>query len=147
MRSLIRFAPGAALLLATAFAQPRAGMRNMPMYDPATETTLTGTVDSVQQFPGACCRGYQSGTHVTVKTDAGPTEVHLGPTTFLTKHELSFAKGDKIEVTGSKVKSGDTSFVIAREVKKGDKTVTLRDKAGKPEWSGGPGRPGGPPMQ
>lgn len=143
MRSLMRWAPGAALLMAVAFAQPPGGMRRMPMYDPAAETTLTGTVESVEQYSGPCCRGYHSGTHVMLKTEAGVTEVAMGPSAFLSKQELSFSKGDEIEVTGSKISSGKEPFVIAREVKKGGKTFTLRDKTGKPAWSG---RGGGPMM-
>jgi DNA/RNA endonuclease YhcR with UshA esterase domain len=53
---------------------------------------------------------------------------HLGPTNFLTQKGFTFAKGEQIEVTGSSVKYNGTDAVIAREVKKGDKTLTLRDK-------------------
>jgi DNA/RNA endonuclease YhcR with UshA esterase domain len=61
---------------------------------------------------------------------------HLGPTNFLTQKGFTFAKGEQIEVTGSSVKYNGADAVIAREVKKGDKTVTLRDKKGVPEWAG-----------
>ena len=64
-------------------------------------------------------------------------EVRLGPTTFLEKEKFTFAKGDQIEVTGSKVKIEGADALIAREVKKGGKTLTLRDAQGVPAWSGG----------
>ena len=46
----------------------------------------------------------------------------------------SFKADDKIEVTGSKVKQGDADLILAREVVKGDDTLTLRFKDGKPAW-------------
>ena len=103
-------------------------------YDPATETTVTGTVEDVMQIthPG---RG-GSGTHLRLKTETGVIEVHVGPTWYLESQKASFAKGDAVTVTGSKVGGA----VIAREVKKGDAVLTLRDKQGVPKWSRG-GRP------
>jgi hypothetical protein len=53
---------------------------------------------------------------------------------------MTFAKGDNIEVTGAKVKYEGADAVLAREVKKGDKTLTLRNAAGIPQWSQGRGR-------
>ena len=72
-----------------------------------------------------------------LKTDKETLEVRLGPTTFLEKEKFTFAKGDQIEVTGSKVKIEGADALIAREVKKGGKTLTLRDAQGVPAWSGG----------
>ena len=77
-----------------------------------------------------------------IKTAQGSLEVHLGPTSYLEKQQFAFAKGDQIEVIGSKVKIESADVVIAREVKKGGKTLTLRDAQGVPFWSKG-GR-GGP---
>jgi hypothetical protein len=72
-----------------------------------------------------------------LKTDKETLEVHLGPTAFLEKEKFTFAKGDQIDVTGSKVKIGATDALLAREVKKGDKTLTLRNAQGIPAWSSG----------
>ncbi len=110
---------------------PRSHM-NKRMYDPATETTFKGTVDAVTQ--GA--RGQMIGTHLTVKAGEETLEVMLGPSTFIASKGFSFAKGDALEVTGSKVTMGAMEFVIAREVVKDGKALTLRDKSGTPQWSG-----------
>ena len=129
---------GAVLVSAQGPGGPRKGMR---MYNPATETTLKGTIDVVNQ--GACCQ--MTGTHLTVKTDDGVREVMLGPSQFVASKSFSFSKGDSIEVTGSKVTMGETEYVIARQVIKDGKTLTLRDKTGRPEWAGqGMGRKGPP---
>jgi hypothetical protein len=123
------------LSVASVLAQRGMGQGAGRMYDPATETTVKGTVEEVKQIPGQ--RGGASGTHLIVKTDKETLEVHLGPTAFLEKEKFTFAKGDQIEVTGSKVKIGAADALLAREVKKGGKTLTLRNAQGIPVWSGG----------
>jgi hypothetical protein len=124
-----------ALGAASTLAQRGMGQGAGRMYDPATETTVKGTVEEVKQISGA--RGGPGGTHLILKTDKETLEVHLGPTAFLEKEKFTFAKGDQIEVTGSKVKIGAADALLAREVKKGDKTLTLRNAQGVPAWSGG----------
>ena len=113
--------------------------RGMPKYDPATEITLKGTVEELAQVEG-CCPGGGTGTHLTLKSDATSLEIHLGPSSFLAERKFELAKGDVIEITGSKVKCMGEDVLLAREVKKGDKVLTLRNKQGVPEWSGGRGK-------
>lgn len=129
----VSLAAGALLLSAVlASAQgPHAG-KNMRMYDPATEITLKGTVEAVNQQT----RGQMMGTHLTIKAGDETREVMLGPATFITGKGFAFAKGDSVEVTGSKITMGAMEFLIAREVVKDGKTLTLRDKTGTPEWAG-----------
>ena len=128
---------GAVLVSAQGPGPPK-GMR---IYNPATETTLNGTIEAVTE--GA--RGQMMGTHLTVQTAEGVREVMLGPTQFIASKQFSFAKGDSIDVTGSKVTMGGSEYVVARQVVKDGKTLTLRDKAGIPEWAGkGAGRKGPP---
>lgn len=112
-------------------AQAQRGTRS-PMYDPKTETTITGTVEDIQQQAG---RGAGSGTHLMLKTDSGSFDVHVGPTAYLEQKQFAFAKGEQIEVTGSKVKLGNTDTILAREIKKDGKVLTLRDAQGIPQWS------------
>jgi hypothetical protein len=121
--------------VATALAQRGMGQGSGRMYNPDTETTVKGTVEEVKQVPGR--RGASDGTHLILKTDKETLEVHLGPTAFLESQKFTFVKGDQIEVIGSKVKVGGADALLAREVKKGDKTLTLRNAQGVPAWSGG----------
>jgi len=127
LRSTFALAAIAATLVTISFSQGR-GNRN---YNPATETTVKGTVEEVQQIPG---QGANTGTHLVLKTDSGTYDVHVGPTSFLASQKFSFAKGEEVEVTGSKIGS-DT--LIAREIKKDGKVLTLRNQQGIPAWSGG----------
>ena len=130
----ISLAVGAILLSAAiASAQaPRAAHKNARMYDPATETTLKGTLEAVTEQT----RGQMMGTHFTIKAGDETREVMLGPAKFIAGKGFTFAKGDAVEVTGSKITMGAMEFVIAREVVKDGKTLTLRDKTGTPQWAG-----------
>lgn len=110
-------------------------MRN---YDPSTETTVKGTVEEVKQVSGK--HGW-NGTHLMLKTEAGQLDVHVGPSSYVAGQGFTFAKGDQVEVLGSKVKMGGSEALIARQIKRGDKTLVLRNAQGIPEWSGGRQRP------
>jgi hypothetical protein len=112
----------------------RGGGRN---YDPKTETTLKGTVQKVIETTGK--RGF-NGVHLDLKAGDTSYEVHVGPSAYVSKEGFSFATGDQIEVTGSKVMMGGKDVIIARDIKKGDKTLALRNAQGIPAWSGGRGR-------
>ncbi len=125
-------------LAAVPLLQAQRGKGTGRMYNPATEATIKGSIESVDQgAQGMMMKmGMGMGTHITVKTAEGDKQVMLGPTQFLSGKGFTFAKGDQVEVTGSKVTMGGNEYLIAREVVKDGKTLTLRDKNGKPEWSG-----------
>jgi hypothetical protein len=121
-----------------AFSQVPGGRgkgRNVPRYDPSTEATFKGTVEEVKEVdhPGFLGKGL----HAMLKTDQGMFDAHIGPASVAAKEQLTIAKGDQLEVVGSKVKDDGVDAIIARTVKKGDKTVTLRNNSGIPLWSGG----------
>ena len=108
--------------------------RGTRLYDVKSETKVTGTVEDVQQFTG---RHGWAGVHLTLKTDAGTVDVHAGPAAYLEKQQFSFAKGDSIEVVGSQIKQDGKDVMLAREITKDGKTLSLRNKNGLPLWSGG----------
>lgn len=107
-------------------------------YNPATETTLTGTVENVQET-SARGRG-RGGLHLTLRTDSGTSDVRLGPAAYVRSKDFQLTKGDSITVTGSKITLDQQEVIVAREVKKGDKALTLRDAQGRPLWSRRGGR-------
>jgi len=116
--------------LADQSSAPSAGV---PKYDPATEAVFTGTVQEVRNRQCAVSGGM--GSHVLLKLGNGDTiEVHLAPTKFVQTYELVFQVGDKLEVTGSKVKFEGVDTIFAREIKRGDDVFVFRDKDGKPVW-------------
>jgi DNA/RNA endonuclease YhcR with UshA esterase domain len=120
-----------------AITQTQAGAgpwQGMARYDPKTETTIQATVEEVKQITGK--RGW-SGTHLMVRTETGTLEVHVGPAAYIASQQFAFAKGDKIEVTGSKTTLQGTEVLLAREIKKDAKSLVLRDAQGFPKWAGG----------
>jgi hypothetical protein len=142
-------------LASSALAQPPQGMRPRAMYDTKTEARFTGTVEAVttmppqggmhgQGMPGGMGPGMRGGmmggTHLTLKTDTETFDVHVGPTAFLDEQKISFEKGDTVEVLGSRVTLEDKPVVLAREIKKGDQVLTLRNEQGVPMWSRRGGR-------
>ena len=144
MTSRQRFSiPGTAVLLIGAVSvvtaqTPGTGHGASPMYDVNTETTIKGTVESVGIVTGAGSRGRRAlgGTHLTVKTEKEMLEVHVGPTAYLAEKAITLAKGDTLEILGSRVTIDKEPVAIAEQIKKGDNTWTLRDSAGRPMWSG-----------
>jgi len=122
---------GLAAGIAPAFASQTSGP--VPKYDPATEAVFKGTVEEVRNRECAVSGGM--GAHVILKLEDGSTiEVHLASTKFVRSYELTFSKGDQLEVTGSKVKFEGVDTIFAREVKRGNDTFVFRDKDGKPVW-------------
>ncbi len=116
------------------FAQAPSGTAQRTRnYDPSTETTMKGTVAAVTQQTG---RSGGTGTHLTLKTTDTSIQVHVGPSAYLEKQGFSFRNGDEIEVTGSKVKMGNQDVLLAREIKKDGKLLTLRNAQGVPLWAG-----------
>jgi len=111
--------------------QPSQKTTRPPTYDTATETKVKGTVEEIKP---AVSESKNAPIELMVKGESSTMEVSLCPKPFLDELGVVFTKGDKLEITGSKVKRGDLEQVLAREVVKGNDTVVLRDKAGKPVW-------------
>lgn len=141
MKSLNRLNLAVSLALSTLLVLPLVYAQQGPgpgpqsrMYNPATETTVKGTVEEIKTVTG---RHGWNGTHLTLKTKGKTIDVHLGPSSFLKEKGFSLGKGDQVEVTGATTEIGGSEALIAREVKKGKNTLVLRDAQGIPKWSGG----------
>ena len=119
----------AALPLAVAQSTSKSG----PKYDLANELKLKGTVEDIKLI-GA---GDAQDTHLMLRADKGLVEICLCPAKFLTEMDMKFAKGDKLEVTGSKAKENadGTEVILAREIVRGETTLVLRDKQGGAVWT------------
>jgi hypothetical protein len=106
-----------------------------PMYDPDTVTTLRGEVTAVEVVPSR--RGVLGGMHISVLNGGKTTDVHIGPSWLLQRQGITLATTDRVEVTGSLINLYGRDVLIAREVKKGQTVLRLRDEWGFPIWSGG----------
>ncbi len=120
------------LITAALSSAAQQGRMMMGHYDPKTEITIQGTVDKINRIVNA---NMPVGIHLVVKAANEAVEVHLGPEPFVEK-TMAFKEGDAIEVVGSKVTMMGRTVVIAREVKRGDVLLKLRDERGVPLWPG-----------
>jgi len=107
--------------------------RHPPSYDFATETTVRGVVQEVQEFN--CPVSGNLGTHLIVQTANGPIQVHVAPERFLRGNGLSFAKGDQVEIVGARFNYKGADTLIARKISRGNETFAFRKTSGKPVWT------------
>jgi len=102
-----------------------------PKYDPSTETKLKGVVEELKFVPPS---GGKPVAFLVVKSGEDSVQVFLCPKSFLEDMGASFKAAEAVEITGSKVKQDGADLILAREVVRGDDTLTLRFKDGKPAW-------------
>jgi hypothetical protein len=143
MKRITAVAGLTALLLTIAVSSlhaQRGQRRGMMMgnYDPKTEITIQGSVEKIDRLNYGNMPGM--GIHLTVRSGNEITNVHLGPAPFVDK-AMTLKEGDTIQVTGSKVTMMGKAALIAREIKKDDHVLKLRDANGVPLWSRGARRP------
>jgi hypothetical protein len=103
-----------------------------PKYDVHSETKMKGTVEEVKLPPKG---SEKEVVHLLVKNATETVDVYLCPKSFLDDMGVSFAKGDEVVLTGSRVKQGEADLMLAREVVKGTDTLVLRDEKGNPIWN------------
>ena len=108
-------------------------------YDPQTVQTITGKVTAVDNLTS----GKGSGVgwrQLTLQTNQETIPVILGPAWYLEQQQVTVNPGDALEVRGSRITLEERPCIIAAEVKKGEKTLKLRDQDGLPVWGGRPRR-------
>lgn len=121
-----------ALLLAMLIPANRgAAQSQTPPYDPATAIDFSGTVEDIRDVadpPPA------KGLHLSVRANDTLFDVLLGPADFVRDFEAAYSKASQIDVKGWKVKFGAATVIVAREIRKADITLSLRDRQGRPLW-------------
>jgi len=97
-----------------------------PAYDAAHEITLNGTIQevTVRQVSGS-----PPGTHVLVAGPQGLVDAHAGP--FLSKETRdALQAGRPIEIVGATTWLNEKSYLLARQLIIGGRTITVRSKHG-----------------
>lgn len=122
------FATAISLLIASSvYAQA-----GPPKYDVTAEAKFKVTVEDLK-LPA---KGKEKdAAHLLVKSGDDTIDIYLCPKAFLDDMGATFAKGDEVTVTGSKIKQDGADLVLARQVVKGTDTLMLRDDKGKPVWT------------
>jgi len=114
------------------FLAATANAQAVPKYDVATEAKFKGTIDELKLPPKGSEKQI---AHLLIKMGNDMLDIYLCPKSFMDDMGVSFAKGDEIAFTGSKVKEGQAEMILAREVVKGTDTLVLRDAKGVPVWN------------
>jgi len=107
-------------LLAQDEARPQ---RVMPRYNLANEITVQGVIEDVQQTGSSGLVG----SYLILRTPNLTLQVQLG--TFRpAKNE--FIPGETIQVTGSLQRGETGDLLLARQIKKGNQVLTIRNSRG-----------------
>jgi len=132
--SVAFYAAVVAVTLTTAQKLSRSGN---PQYDLPNEAKIKGVVEEVKEL-SRCPVTDGTDAHLMVKMpdkESKTVLVHLAPARFLKEYGVSFAKGDQIEIVGSKTKiAEEEEGILARKIERGNQTYTFRDDGGKPLW-------------
>lgn len=117
--------------------QKKNGESDVPRYDPSKEVTVKGTVLEVKDYQCPISGGM--GAHLVLQTGEGPVEVHLALASFLTEYQITFAKGDKLEIVGNRVTFHDMPAMLVRKITRNESEYFFRDTKGRPLWASRPG--------
>lgn len=117
--------------------QKKSGEGDVPRYDLSKEVTVKGTVLEVKNYECPVSGGM--GAHLVLQTVEGQVEVHLALASFLTEYQITFAKGDVVEIVGNKVTFHDMPAMLVRKITKNETEYVFRDAKGRPLWVARPG--------
>jgi len=108
------------------------GAEQEPRYDPASVVDVEATVLEVRDAPQN--KTSAKGIFLLVKTERETIDVYVGPADFLKDFDIVFARGDRVQIIGSRVRSGEGYLILAREVRRRERTLYLRTRNGEPNW-------------
>lgn len=102
-----------------------------PKYDQKTEAKTKGVVDDIKVLVLGSRKDF---VELVVKSGDDKVSIFVCPKPFQDEMGITFAKGDEILVTGSKVKQEEADVILARELVKGTDTLMFRDGKGNAVW-------------
>lgn len=94
--------------------------------------TTEGRVTEIDYLPGATPGSGMVEVHLQ---SAGHSQlVRLAPVRFLKQGGLTLREGDTVTLKGFLVTGMEGDLLVATEIRKGEKRLTLRDALGHPTW-------------
>lgn len=102
-----------------------------PKYDKQTEAKTKGIIDEIKVLALGTRKDF---VQLTVKSGEEKLSIFICPKPFQDEMGITFAKGDEVAVTGSKVKQEAVDIILAREIVKGSDTLLFRDDKGNAVW-------------
>jgi hypothetical protein len=123
------------LLVTPASSQaPKGPVSNLePVYNLSTVVSISGNVTEVRDVPAG---NPLPGWHVTLKSNSDTFDVYLAPASFMKVLKAAYASGDRIKLSGSRVKFNNADVILTREVTKtkNAEAILLREGDGSPVW-------------
>jgi hypothetical protein len=96
-------------------------------------TTINGRITNIERITPRS--DMSPGVKLVIRGDGDRKhDVHLGPWWFIERQYKDFQVGDEVRVTGATATLDGDKFIMATEVKQGDRTMVLRDRNGVPVW-------------
>ena len=126
-------APLLALSLTAAPQPPSPPPGGGMAYDATRETTLQGSVTSVD----IQTRGPGRMVTLILQVDSTSWRVLVGPEEILNRQNISYAAGDALTVLGAPATGPEGQIFMARRITKAGATLTLLDAHGRPAGMGG----------
>lgn len=103
-----------------------------PSSSTANVQTVEGKIAEVVYLPGATA---DSGmVEIRLQSGGQTNLIRLAPSGFLKQSGLVLREGDTVNVKGFAVAGMEGDLIVASEVRKGEKSVSLRDTRGQPAW-------------
>ncbi len=127
--AFFKLASAVALNVLLASIMVRGGTAPTLEYDKSAEVEVKGVIDDVKTAADHI-------VHLTLKNGNDSLDLFVGPEKFLKEMEISFAKGEAIEVLGSQRTVDGNGILLVREVRRNGDVMTMRDEKGKPVWVG-----------
>ena len=107
-------------------SESRPGRGFGPVYDAAHEITLSGTIQTVVTKHA---KGSPAGMHLMVMGPEGLVDAHVGP--FLNKATReALQEGATVRIVGAMTSQHGKSYLLARELTVGNRTITVRSEHG-----------------
>jgi hypothetical protein len=97
-------------------------------YDVSRESVVQGTVVSYTAASSVA----PIGPHAKIQTSSGVVDVHLGNAELMKKNDVFLAAGDSVKIVGESVAGASGPVFLARVLRKGSQTITLRNLNGIP---------------
>jgi sporulation protein YlmC with PRC-barrel domain len=96
-----------------------------------------GRIEQVSQFQWQSGGQTYTGEQMIVQTDEGDrVTVLVAPTQFLQQRNIRLWPGEQVMVRGWQSTFRGEQVLTARTIETQEKTIVLRDRRGRPEWSG-----------
>ena len=100
-------------------------------YDAHTVIHILGVVLDVREVAEPTAL---KSIHVTIRTEKEVITVYLAPAPFLKAFAINLAKGDQLQLAGSKIRVSGADLVLAKEFRRNTDILILRDDQGNPYW-------------